>query len=116
MVVNIERIFSKKSKMLKASEIRELLKVTQIPDMISFAGGLPNPSAFPDDIVHKCTDKIFKKEIKNALQYGTTEGLSLLRGALAERMRNNKNIDCELHDILITTGAQQALFLSAFCF
>ena len=46
MVVNIERLFSKRAKTFRASEIRELLKVTQLPDMISFAGGLPNPMHF----------------------------------------------------------------------
>ncbi len=116
MVVNIERLFSRKAKTLRASEIRELLKITQIPDMISFGGGLPNPSAFPIDIVHDCIEKVFKSDIKNAMQYGSTEGLNTLRGALAKRMKNKKNINCELHDIIITTGAQQALFLSAFCF
>ena len=116
MVVNIERLFSKKAKMLRASEIRELLKVTQIPDMISFGGGLPNPSAFPVEIIHNCIDKIFTHDINNALQYGSTEGLLHLRGALAERMKKNNKINCTLHDILVTTGAQQALFLSAFCF
>ncbi len=116
MVVNIERLFSKKAKMLRASEIRELLKVTKIPGVISFGGGFPNPSAFPVNIIHECTEKIFEDDIKNALQYGTTEGLLLLRGALAERMKKNNKINCTLHDILITTGAQQALFLSAFCF
>ena len=116
MVVNIERLFSKKAKMLRSSEIRELLKITQIPEMISFAGGLPNPNAFPVEIIHKCINKVFKDDIESALQYGTTEGLPLLRGVLAERMKKNKNIDCEFHDILITSGAQQALFLSALCF
>lgn len=116
MVVNIERLLSKKAKMFRASEIRELLKVTQIPDMISFAGGLPNPSAFPTEVIHECIEKIFKEDIKNALQYGTTEGLPPLRGALAERLTKNAKINCEMHDILMTTGAQQALFLSALCF
>jgi len=116
MVVNIERLFSKKARTLKASEIRELLKIIQIPDMISLGGGLPNPSAFPVEVIHECIEKIFKHDINNALQYGATEGLPVLRGALAERMKNKKNINCELHDILITTGAQQALFLSALCF
>ena len=116
MVVNIERLFSHRAKMLKASQIRELLKITQLPDMISFAGGLPNPLAFPVDVIHDCIDTVFKDDISNALQYGTTEGLPLLRGVLAERMRKNKNINCELHDIIITSGAQQALFLSALCF
>jgi 2-aminoadipate transaminase len=115
MVVNIERLFSRRAKMFRASEIRELLKVTQIPGMISFAGGLPNPSAFPVEIIHDCMENVFKNDISNALQYGTTEGLPLLRGALAQRMKNNKQIKCESHDILITNGAQQALSLVALC-
>ncbi len=116
MVVNIERLLSRKAKMLRSSEIRELLKITNLPGMISFGGGLPNPSGFPVELIHECIDKTFEGDIKNALQYGTTEGLPLLRGVLAERMKKEKNIDCELHDILVTSGAQQALFLSAFCF
>ena len=116
MVVNIDRLFSKRAKILRASEIRELLKITRLPDMISFSGGLPNPEAFPLDIIHECIGKIFRGNIEDALQYGTTEGLPLLRGALAERMKNKKHINCELHDILITSGAQQALFLVALCF
>ena len=116
MVVNIERLFSHRAKMLKASQIRELLKITQLPDMISFAGGLPSPLAFPIDIIYNCIDNVFKDGIYNALQYGTTEGLPQLRGVLAERMRKKQNINCQLHDILITSGAQQALFLSALCF
>lgn len=116
MVVNIERLFSKRSTRMKASEIRELLKLTQIPGMISFAGGLPNPSAFPVEVIHECIEKIFKKDIKKALQYGTTEGLPQLRDVLADRMEKIKNINCEVHDILITSGAQQALSLIALCF
>lgn len=116
MVVNIERLFSKRAKRLHASEIRELLKITQIQDMISFGGGLPNPEAFPVDLIYKCIEKTFQKDIQNALQYGSTEGLTQLRGALAERMRKIKNINCESHDVLITSGSQQALSLVAMCF
>lgn len=115
MVVNIERLFSKRAKKLHASEIREILKITQVPNIISFAGGLPNPAAFPVDIIHECIEKIFQKDIDKALQYGTTEGLTQLRGVLAERMIKNKQINCELHDILITSGSQQALSLIALC-
>jgi len=115
MVVNIERLFSKRAKTLRTSEIRELLKVTQIPDMISFAGGLPSPDAFPVEVIHECMEKTFKKNIHQALQYGTTEGLNPLRGVLADRMRKTKGIDCEYHDIIITSGAQQALSLIALC-
>jgi 2-aminoadipate transaminase len=116
MVVNVERLFSKRAKKLRASEIRELLKITQIPDMISFAGGLPNPEAFPVEIIHECIEKLFTQDIHNAFQYGTTEGLTQLRGVLAERMRKKKQINCELHDLMIVSGSQQALSLAALCF
>jgi 2-aminoadipate transaminase len=114
MVVNYDRLFSARSKSLKSSEIRELLKLTQSPGFISLAGGLPNPQAFPIDVIHECIEKVFKTNIQNALQYGTTEGLPLLRNVIAQRMREKKGIDCELHDILITGGAQQALSFVAF--
>jgi 2-aminoadipate transaminase len=114
MVVNYDRLFSARSKNLKSSEIRELLKLTQSPGFISLAGGLPNPDAFPVDVIHECIEKVFKTNIHNALQYGTTEGLPLLRNVLAQRMREKKGIDCELHDILIRGGAQQALSFVAF--
>ncbi len=116
MVVNYDRLFTMRAKNLKSSEIRELLKLTQSPGFISLAGGLPNPQAFPVEVIHECIEKVFKDNILNALQYGTTEGLPLLRGVLAKRMRDVKGIDCELHDILITSGAQQALSLVAFTF
>ena len=116
MVVNIERLFSKRAKRLRSSEIRELLKVTNIPGMISFGGGLPNPSVFPVEEIHECIEKTFQKDILTALQYGATEGLTQLRGVIARRMKEKKNVDCELHDILITSGAQQALLLVALCF
>lgn len=115
-VVNIDRLFSKRAKRLRASEIRELLKVTSIPDMISLGGGLPNPEAFPVEVIHECIEKTFQKNIKNALQYGTTEGLTQLRGVLAERMKQKKGINTEMHEILVTSGAQQALSLIALCF
>jgi 2-aminoadipate transaminase len=113
MVVNIERLFSKRANRLRSSEIRELLKLTQIPGMISFAGGLPNPKAFPVTLIRECIDETFKKNSEKALQYGTTEGVTKLRRVLAERMRKTRNIDCELHDVIITNGAQQALSLVA---
>ena len=116
MVVNVERLLAKRAKNFRASEIRELLKITQVPGMISFAGGLPSPEAFPDDIIHDCIETIFKKDIKNALQYGATEGLTLLRGSIAKRMNAKMNIACDAHDVLITSGAQQALSLTALTF
>jgi 2-aminoadipate transaminase len=116
MVVNIDRLFSKRARRLRSSEIRELLKVTHIPGMISLGGGLPDPKAFPVDIIHDCIEKTFKHNIHNALQYGTTEGVNQLRGVLAERMKNVRGINTELHELIITSGAQQALSLLALCF
>ncbi|MDG6228429.1 MAG: PLP-dependent aminotransferase family protein [Candidatus Thermoplasmatota archaeon] len=116
MVVNIERLFSKRAGRLRSSEIRELLKLTQIPGMISFAGGLPNPKAFPIHIIRECIDTTLKNNPNDALQYGTTEGVTQLRCALAKRMKKVKDINCELHDVIVTSGAQQALSLVALCF
>jgi 2-aminoadipate transaminase len=116
MVVNIERLFAKRANRLRSSEIRELLKITKIPGMISFAGGLPNPKAFPVEVIKNCVNDILENYPHKALQYGSTEGSTQLRGLLAERMKNLKNINCQLHDIVITTGAQQALSLVALCF
>lgn len=115
-VVNIDRLFSKRAKRLRSSEIRELLKITHIPGMISLGGGLPNPEAFPVEIIHECIEKTFQDNIKNALQYGTTEGLNQLRGVLAERMKKVRGINTEMHEIIITSGAQQGLSLLALCF
>ncbi len=116
MVVNLERLYSERALKLKASEIRELLKLTQLPGMISLAGGLPNPRAFPIEVIRECIDKVLRENAVSALQYGTTEGLPKLRIVLAERMREKKGIDCERHDILVTNGAQQGLTLLAFTF
>ena len=116
MVVNLERLFSQRAKKLKASEIRELLKLTQLPGMISLAGGLPNPKAFPVEEIHECIEKVFKNHIFSALQYGATEGLPLLRSILAKRMSEREGMDCEVHDLMITNGAQQALTLLSFVF
>ncbi len=116
MVVNLERLLSRRATIMKASEIRELLKLTQSPGMISLAGGLPNPEAFPVEIIKKCIDKVLKEHSLSALQYGTTEGLNPLRDAIAQRMKAKKGVDCELHDILITSGAQQGLAFIAMTF
>jgi 2-aminoadipate transaminase len=116
MVVNLDRLFTKRAKSLKASEIRELLKITRLPGLISLGGGLPNPKAFPVEVIHECIEKVFKDHIENALQYGTTEGLPLLRGVLAERMKEKKGINCEPHQILITNGAQQVLSFIGYTF
>ncbi|MDG6225258.1 MAG: PLP-dependent aminotransferase family protein [Candidatus Thermoplasmatota archaeon] len=116
MVVNLERLFSSKATRMKASEIREILKLTQAPGVISMAGGLPNPDAFPVEIIRQCVDRVLTEHALSALQYGTTEGLPALRSEIAKRMREKKGIDCEMHDVLVINGAQQGLSFIAFNF
>lgn len=101
-----EELFSNTASKLQASVIRELLKLTQKPEVISFAGGLPNPDAFPVQQIHEICPLIINNS--NALQYGTTEGVNELREALKKRMAT-KNVKCELENIQITSGSQQAL-------
>ena len=110
MSIGFSHLFSERARAMKASEIRELLKVTQKKDVISFAGGLPNPSAFPVEQIQKITDKLLRERPNEVLQYGTTEGVTELRVAIAERMRR-KGIECTEKNILITQGSQQGLDL-----
>ena len=111
MTTNFSRHFSERSKELKASEVRELLKLLQVPDMISFAGGFPNPETFPVEIIREIVDDVLKKDGAQALQYGITEGWMPLREALAERMRK-KRIDASKDNLLIVSGSQQVIDLT----
>jgi 2-aminoadipate transaminase len=95
---------------MKKSAIREILKLTQRPEMISFAGGLPSPDSFPIEDIKRVTAEVLELEGKAALQYGTTEGDVKLRTLLAERHRKD-GLNLALENIIITTGSQQALDL-----
>ena len=98
---------------IDASYIREILKITQNKDIISFAGGLPNEELFPTEEFEKAASKILsnKKEAKRALQYGESAGLYPLREVIAESYKEKDNLDIDPEDIIITTGSQQALDL-----
>ncbi len=112
-----ENEFSEIAKALKASEIRELLKLTQQPDIISFAGGLPNPKSFPVNIIGEIVNDLLENEGAKMLQYGSTEGVNSFRDALAERAVNVygfKNVSRE--NVLILSGSQQGLYLLAKIF
>jgi DNA-binding transcriptional MocR family regulator len=97
---------------LKASEIREILKVTQRPEVISFAGGLPAPELFPVKTLAAATQKVFEEEGMKALQYSTTEGHAPLRRKIAERMRTTWDATVAPDQVLITSGSQQGLDLT----
>ncbi len=95
------------------SFIREILKVTADPSVISFAGGLPNPASFPVAEIAAAAAKVLYESGPSALQYSTTEGYLPLRQWIARRYQEKKGMDVQPEDILITTGSQQALDLVA---
>jgi 2-aminoadipate transaminase len=102
--------YSTVAKGLKASEIRELLKLTENPDIISFAGGLPNAASFPVAETQEASQRVFRDHAKRAFQYSATEGLQELRDGLVEHLaKDNINIDSD--QLLITNGSQQGLDL-----
>jgi len=94
---------------MKASEIRELLKLTARPDIISFAGGLPAPELFPVKEIAQVSHDLVLKEGQKLLQYATTEGRPTLREKIAKRMTEKYKTPVVADDILITTGSQQCL-------
>ena len=90
---------------VRASTIREILKVTEQPEIISFAGGLPAPELFPLENVLLATERVLREDGVAALQYGPSEGFSPLRETFAAESRR-RGIDCTAEDILVTTGSQ----------
>lgn len=102
--------YAHRMKAMKSSIIRELLKLTQQPDMISFAGGLPAPEVFPIARFQQACNTVLENNGAQALQYGTTEGYQPLREMIAERsLRYGINISAD--NVSITSGSQQALDL-----
>lgn len=108
--------FAKRVELLKPSEIREILKITQQQDMISFAGGLPAPELFPVTELRRISEEILQGKARTALQYSTTEGYEPLRIQISQRMNNKFQTNVNERNILITSGSQQALDLSGKLF
>ncbi|MCO6522003.1 MAG: PLP-dependent aminotransferase family protein [Snodgrassella sp.] len=104
--------FSHRAQALKSSTIREILKVTEHSDVISFAGGLPAPDAFPIAEIQAAVNTVLaSKDIYDALQYGPTEGYAPLRQWIANYLSTRDQIAISADEILIVTGSQQALDL-----
>ncbi len=108
--VNWERFLARRTQKMKGSAIRELLKLTQQPDVISFGGGMPAPELFPVREIEEACSFLLRESPKSALQYSTTEGHRSLREYLADAMAKY-GIQHNPDNILITTGSQQALDL-----
>ena len=105
--------FAERMQGAQRSFIREILKVTADPSVISFAGGLPNPESFPVAAIAAAAQAVLAESGAAALQYSTTEGYLPLRQWIAARYKTKKGMDVDPGDILITTGSQQALDLAA---
>lgn len=104
-----EHIFATRSSRMKASEIRELLKLLDQPDIISFAGGIPDPALFPDEAFKAAYADIFSgPKVNAALQYSVSEGYKPLREWIAGEMAR-VGIDCSVDNVFITSGSQQGL-------
>lgn len=106
-----QEYFSKRIKNTPSSFIREILKVTQNSEIISFAGGLPNPISFPQEELKISMNRIADKYSSKIYQYSTTMGLDSLREFVVERYKKIWGMDIDINNVLITTGSQQALDL-----
>lgn len=104
--------FSDKVSGLQASAIREILKFTADPEVISFAAGNPAPEAFPTEDIARISADIFQKDPVLALQYSISEGYTPLRELLKKQLEQEHCFDPQKDDLIITSGAQQANELS----
>ncbi len=110
MISDLNSIFSNTAKGMKRSAIRELLKLTQRSDIISFAGGLPSPESFPIEQLKQISCEVLDTEGAQALQYGATEGDNRLREILVDLYRKD-GLNININNLIITTASQQALDL-----
>jgi 2-aminoadipate transaminase len=102
--------YAQRTKGIKSSAIRELLKITQRPEIISFAGGLPAPDVFPVERFREACCKVLEQNASQALQYGASEGYEPLREMIARHLVRY-GIKAQPENVLITSGSQQALDL-----
>ncbi len=107
----MENIFADRISDVPRSFIREILKVTADPEIISFAGGLPNRDYFPVKEIKDACIKVLDSDGKTALQYSTSEGHPPLRKFIADRYKDRHSIDIDPDEIIITNGSQQGLDL-----
>ena len=106
-----EKYCSRRILSTPSSFIREILKVVQNPEIISFAGGLPNPISFPQEELKVSMDRITSQFGDKIYQYSTTAGLDSLREFIVQRYKKIHNMDITVDNVIITTGSQQALDL-----
>jgi 2-aminoadipate transaminase len=103
---------AQRARKMNPSMIREILKVTEQPGIISLAGGLPSPETFPVQAMREACERVLSNDGRSALQYAASEGLPALREWVAEDMQRQK-MQVSADQVLITTGSQQGLDLVA---
>jgi 2-aminoadipate transaminase len=107
-----EHFFSKDANAFRPSAIRAFAKLINDPNIISFAGGVPNPETFPAERIAEVAAQVIRERRNIALQYGPTRGLPRLCASIAE-LCATRGIECTADDVMVTTGSQQALDLIA---
>ncbi|HWR38722.1 MAG TPA: PLP-dependent aminotransferase family protein [Patescibacteria group bacterium] len=108
--------FAQRMEGMQASDIREILKITARPEIISFAGGLPAPEMFPAEEMKAVAVRVLQENAMQALQYSTTEGHEPLRRQIADRINRKFKTGVTADDIVITSGSQQVLDFSGKLF
>ncbi len=108
MIKDLSVFYSKNALNMRRSEIREMLKVSRRPDIVSFAGGLPAPETFPVKELEEISCQVLRERGATALQYGSTEGELSLREEIA-RWLSRENTSVKPENILVTSGSQQGL-------
>ncbi|WP_148558491.1 aminotransferase class I/II-fold pyridoxal phosphate-dependent enzyme [Terrisporobacter petrolearius] len=108
--------FADRMSKIEGSAIRELLKLTARPEVISFAGGMPAPELFPVEEMKKVSVAVLEEQGRVALQYTSTEGYLPLREKIAARMNKTLKTNVGPDDILVTSGSQQGLDFSGKTF
>lgn len=116
MSLNAQELFSERALGFRPSEIRELLKLVDSPEIISLAGGMPDGRFFPIDRVIEASTFALREYGKKALQYGSTEGIKKLRVLLMDRMEKEGVSGIDLDNVIISTASQQGLSLVAQVF
>ena len=101
--------YAKRMDLFKKSELGEILKLIEEPDIISFAGGLPASELFPVEEMKKVSVKVLDENGEEALQYSGSQGYLPLRNHIAKRMNEKGKTNVKAEDILVTSGSQQAL-------
>jgi 2-aminoadipate transaminase len=114
--ISMKNQFAKRMSKVPHSFVREILKVTDKPEIISFAGGLPHPDSFSHQEIAQAAEHVLSQEGEEALQYSTTEGYWPLREYIAQRYQNNNGLKVDAEEILITNGSQQGLDLTGKVF